>query len=359
MLQLTYYSHDPTHATNKLNRPPTTPVPTTGAPARRPVHPAKAHPEASSPSSQPIGSTGDNDPVYKVPAVPGHPYGTTPPTAGVPGRISPAGQHYTGYPPQNQQLLPGATPFVAPNGILGYPSPLPGAGAGYPPVDHGRRPSDGYPPVGYPNNMNHGYPPQQFMQTQLGYPPQFNTGYPPQMNNFNNGYPPILNNSQSGYPPMNIHNNNLYPPMNNGIGPGGLYPPALPPRPASAPGGSGYPPVGYPFAAPGLYPPGNIGGGYPPQPQGPSSMPRAESPSGVPIPGSVTNGSTFNRNSAPGTFPGSFPGAFPEDSNNILSGHKQSINNGQGTGTQPFSPTFPGGYPRARSASPPALPPRK
>ncbi|KAF9352931.1 hypothetical protein BGX34_011903 [Mortierella sp. NVP85] len=343
MLQLTYYSHDPTHSTNKMNRPPSTPVPATGAPARRPVHP--------------------------------HPYGSTPPMAGavggMGGRISPTGQQYPGHlsPPNNipqsqqfQQFPPGANPYGTMNDMSGYPSSFPGPGAaGYPLVDPNRRHSGGYPPIGYLNNMNHsgGYPPLQPMQNQGGYPPQFSTGYPPQVNSFNNGYPPLLNsgNTQNGYPPNTTYSNhNLYPPV-NGIGPGGFYPPGQPPmsRPASAPGNIGYPPVGYPFAASNLYPPANIGGGYPP-------MPRPNSPSDGPIPSSMptahvpkisTPQPTYGRSSIPGAFPGAFPETGPDSDN------RQGINNGQATSSHDaLSPTIPGGYPRARSASPPALPPR-
>lgn len=399
-----------------MNRPPGTPVPAAGAPVRRPIHPTNAHPERPlSPPSQTATSATDNGPVYQAPVVPVpsvhpytnipataghpytstpatavHPYGSTPPTAGVVGgiggRMSPAGQQYAGYPsplnnvPHNQQIQqfpPGVTPFNTMNGIPGYPNSLPGPGlgAGYPAVDPNRRHSLGYPPIGYLNNVNHGggYPPQPPMQNQGGYPSQFNNGYPSQMNNFNNGYPPILNNNvQNGYPPINTYgNNNMYPSINNGVGPGGLYPPAQLPmsRPASAPVGMGYPPLGYPVAASNLYPPQNVGGGggYPlqAQAQAPTPMPYSHSP--------VTNVSTistpqptYGRSALPGAFPGSFPGAFPEmgsgnnDNSNfgMLGGHKQSINNGQATSSQPFS-VVPGQYPGARSASPPELPPRK
>lgn len=297
-----------------------------------------------------------------------HPYSNTSPTAGVAsgvgGRISPVSQHY-GYPPIQQQFPPGAAPFGTTNGISGYPNSHPGLGLnGYPAVDPNRRHSGGYPPIGYLNNVNHagGYPPQMLMQNQGGYPAQFGNGYPPQINNFNTGYPPFFpNNAQIGYPPMN---GNMYPPINNGIGPGGLYPPAQPPmsRPASAPVGTGYPP-GYPFAGSNLYPPN---GGYPSQPQAqaPTFMPRADSPSTISTPQP-----TYGRSSIPGAFPGSFPGSFPEEmgsssySNNnnfgTLGGHKQNINNGQVVSSQPFAPTVPGRFPGARSASPPELPPRK
>ncbi|KAF9959636.1 hypothetical protein BGZ65_000218, partial [Modicella reniformis] len=240
MLQLTYYSHDPTHPTHKTNHAPSTPVPAgTGAPLRRPIHPTKAHPDQSStPSLQPTttSSSSDNGPVYQAPVVTAsapsaHPYGSTPPTAGIVGgmggRISPSGQHYAGHqsptnngphPQQLQQFPAGVSPYVTMNGFPSYPNAHPGPGPGYPPVDPNRRHSGGYPPIGYVNNVNHagGYPPQQPMQqTQGGYPPQFNAGnngYPPQMNNFNNGYPPIHNNNntQIGYPP---NNSNLYPPI--------------------------------------------------------------------------------------------------------------------------------------------------
>ncbi|KAG0060217.1 hypothetical protein BGZ92_006773, partial [Podila epicladia] len=100
LLQLTYYSHDPKHPTNKMNR---VSAPASGAAARRPIHPTKEQ----KPEEKPVEEDAhvDEGPVYKPPVVPeapiykdpapaqtpmvaaaGYPYGT--PVAGRP--VSPA-----------------------------------------------------------------------------------------------------------------------------------------------------------------------------------------------------------------------------------------------------------------------------
>ncbi|KAF8936039.1 hypothetical protein EDD21DRAFT_385055 [Dissophora ornata] len=406
MLQLTYYSYDPTNPTNRMNRLPTTPVPSSGGPARRPIYPPNEAAHHRLPSTSSVVATATTTayiaepPTTPAPAVTGG-YSTAGYPAG--GRVSPSGPtHYAGAPiPPNAQC--GANPYAAVNGYPDYPS----TGV-YPPLDTNKRLSlpnqphqqfyppqqggGGYPPVGY-NNPAGGYPPQP-MQSQGGYPPQFNTingyppqqnsfnsGYPPQQNNFNTGYPPQFNNNNtfSGYPPQQPFNNNansnIYPPLNNGVGfgGGGLYPPVQQPlsRPASAPGGVGYPPVGYPFMASNLYPPTNIG--YPPQAQqSQQQQQQQQSPAmSIPTPAtSIPSSQTF-RSTLPGSFPGAFPGSDPYASPNTNSndngnstastGHRHSVSNGYSTSTLGQSSsalTVPGEYPRSSSAGPPALPPR-
>ncbi|KAG0296592.1 hypothetical protein BGZ98_000884 [Dissophora globulifera] len=286
-----------------------------------------------------------------------------------------------------------------------YP-PLQDGGA-YPPAAF-PNPSLGYPPQ-RPIQGQSGYPPQQPIQGQSGYPPaQYNTmnRYPPQLDSFNNGYPPQFNNTFHGYPPQeafygnyshngnnsnnsnngnnynnnNNTNNNMYPPVNNfNIGVGGLYPPVQQPlsRPASAPGSVGYPPMGYPFptaASNNLYPPTQVSGsGYPPPPPSTFSHQNPSMPLPVPALKQESVPQTFASSSYPGTFPGAFPTpqrhpsppahSTNSDSNNsshygsTLAGHKQSVSTGY-PATTLSSPVFPGEYPRPRSTSPPALPPR-
>ncbi|GJJ78549.1 hypothetical protein EMPS_10908 [Entomortierella parvispora] len=267
----------------------------------------------------------------------------------------------TGYPPQ----LPGYPPQQS-----GYPpqqSGYPPQQSGYPPQQSGYPPQQsGYPPqqIGYPSQQT-GYPPQQmYPPANGGYPPQHNSfsGYPPQMNNSHNGqgYPP-QHNTFNGYPPRPNSSNGLYPPAGSHIGPGGLYPLSQ---------SSGYPPAGYPFAttSSSLYPPIQTTAGgrgsfsssdEPSRPHSslgissPSSSPPTQSRPVPPIPTSAAGGYS--------TLPGSYPGMFPGPSQYLdvhnnqseLSGHKVSVNHGQTTST------FPNGHaPRARSMSPPELPPR-
>ncbi|CAO3564977.1 unnamed protein product [Mortierella alpina] len=407
MLQLTYYSHDPKHPTNRMNRAaPSTPIPANGtAPARRPIHPTSGPAKVVSPSvsstppSAPaaaISTHTDGGPVYRPPVG----TGSTALGAGAfphGGRTSPVG-HGLSLPQTSPQFQPGTTPaqqqyqYATMNGFPGYPNPVP---VPYPPVDPNKRlslpnqlqppqqphqnlpPSQVYPPVGYPtnNNISGGYPPQQF-NTVTGYPPQ---QWGLQNNNGHSLYPPTIN---GGYPPRQG-----YPPINNN-----LYPPGIP-QPASSlstslPSTGLYPPVGYPFAASNLYPPVNAGG-YPPfsphqAQQGPIAM-SAPGGNNMPVssnPAQSLGTSAPSASPLPGSWPGAMSGAgSPFTGNNSgLSGHKQSVNHGQSTSSYPTSTVSStssyalssttavtgnsaGGYPpnlppRARSASPPALPPR-
>ncbi|KAG0250322.1 hypothetical protein BG011_008485 [Mortierella polycephala] len=416
MLQLTYFSHDPTHHTNKMNRAPHTPVPHSGAPLRRPIYPnsgparrptptpSPPPPQTSSAAPAPA-STQDDGPVYRPPAVTG-PALVPPATPAYPygGRVSPSGQNPYGTQMapnapfnQHQQFPPGASPYATVNGYSGIQNPNPAAEM-YDPnkrlslqsqQQQQQQQQQLYPPVGYPGNGNinnnaMGYPPQ--FNTTNGYPPQQNngmaTGYPPQ--NFNNNNNNTMNNTMNGYPPVQFHGQG-YPPIT-----GGLYPPTIPQpmQASSAPTGGFYPPVAFPFVASNLTPPSASGGGYPPQPA--QSRP-------IPVPPSGNNATTAVSQSSglsapavttlPGSWPGSFPGSNNTYNNNTdnnsntgtfgssLGGHKQSVSHGQSTSTYPAmsmpvaSPTTalvsdsPGGYPpalppRARTASPPALPPR-
>ncbi|KAG0331509.1 hypothetical protein BG000_010829 [Podila horticola] len=375
MLQLTYYSRDPQHPTNRLNRPGS------GMPTKRPIHPTNAKPTQVEPqqvTSEPkptVTSAGDGA-VYKPPVVVSEPYASHPyqPQAGYPyatvnqgsvpvaGRpvspacrpVSPAGRpvspagHYVGH----------HTPHITPNNPYAphQEQPYPNNGyPAYPPVssqgayaDPNKRLSgQGYPAVGYPPNQ--GYPPQQG-----GYPPQINGGYPP----FNNGgYPPQ---NQGGYPPQNQggylpQNQGGYPPQNQGgytLQSQGGYPPQ---NQGYSPQNNGYPPqnnggyppqggapAGYPFAASNMYPPSsNSGSGYPQQQQ----QPRPPQDTG----------------SALTTLPGAYPESNPyENRGSELSGHKQSVNHGdtfsnvRGRAHSP-APPLPA---RSPSPLPPSLPPR-
>ncbi|KAF9953538.1 hypothetical protein BGZ72_005348 [Mortierella alpina] len=409
MLQLTYYSHDPKHPTNRMNRAAAiTPSPANGsAPARRPIHPTSGPAKVISPSLSssstppaPAAATSahtDGGPVYRPP-VTTEPALSAVPVAGVyphGGRISPVGQG--SYIAQaSPQFPPGNAPgqqqyqYATVSGFPGYANPYPRP---YPPADPNKRLSlpnqplqqqhfpstQVYPPAGYPpnNNLGGGYPPQQF-NTINGYPPQ-QWGFQNSSSNGGNLYPPTIN---GGYPPRQG-----YPPINNN-----LYPPGIPQATSSLstslPSTGLYPPVGYPFAASNLYPPANAGG-YPPSAQqtqlGPMGMSLSGNSNSMSVPSSSAQSLGT---SAPSTTPlqGSWPGAFPSTSspslgnNSGLSGHKQSVNHGQSTSTYPTSTVTStsgyalssttammgntaGGYPpnlppRARSASPPALPPR-
>ncbi|KAF9187401.1 hypothetical protein BGZ51_001307 [Haplosporangium sp. Z 767] len=327
MLQLTYYSHDPTHRTNKMNRTPHTPVPHSGAPLRRPIYPnngtarrptpsptpSPPQPSAAPATAQVPASTQDDGPIYRPPpmtepapippTIPAHPYG---------GRVSPSGQspygtHMAPNVPlnQHQQLPPGASPYATTNGYSSLQSPSPAAGV-YDPNRRLSLPSQQqlYPPIGYPchgnvNNNAMGYPPQ--FNTVNGYPPQQNngmaTGYPPQQGNgMATGYPPQQSNgTATGYPPQQSNGMAAgYPPQqSNGMATG--YPPqqnngmatGYPPQNFNNNNSNnttmnntmnGYPPVqfpsqGYPPVTGGLYPPtipqpmttsGPTGGIYPP-----------------------------------------------------------------------------------------------
>ncbi|KAG0213662.1 hypothetical protein BGX28_003815 [Mortierella sp. GBA30] len=414
MLQLTYYSHDPTHPTNKMNRPrPSTPVPASGTTsARRPIHPlngpAKVF-EASSSSATPVASmsaaitTVEGGQIYRPPVV------TEPAPVAVPvapvypqgGRASPVGQgQYAAQPTQfppgivpGPQRPLGSRPYTTMTGFPGYPNPNSGP---YPPVDADKRlslpaqlqqqqqqqftPMQGYPAVGYPNSTSSGsvYPPQQFNPVG-GYPPQ---QWSSQNNSGgNNLYPPTLN---PGYPPQQFSHQG-YPPISHN----NLYPPTMP-QPSSAlstslPSTGLYPPVGYPFAASNLYPP-TVGGhsrqtSYqgPQQPTQPRPIVVSSLGGGSSAPSDSSAALTLGA-SAPAstTLPGSWPGSFPGTSfssldnnnsdNSNLSGHKQSVNHGQSVSTYPTSTASssagysltsttammgasPGGYP-------PNLPPR-
>ncbi|KAF9570515.1 hypothetical protein EC968_001737 [Mortierella alpina] len=409
MLQLTYYSHDPKHPTSRMNRAaPGTPIPANGtAPARRPIHPTSGPAKVVSPSvssatpTAPAAATSlhtDGGPVYQPPART-EPAPSAVLVAGVhpPGvRMSPVGQGSYNIA-QVSQFSPGNTlgqqqyQYATMSGFPGYASPIPGP---YPPVDPNKRlslpnqlqppqqqlpPGQMYPPVAYPinNNISGGYPPQQ-LHTVNGYPPQ-QWGLHSNNSNGQNLYPPTIN---GGYPPRQG-----YPPINNN-----LYPPGIP-QPASSlstslPSTGLYPPVGYPFAASNLYPPTNTSGYPPSNPQQAQQGPSAGfSPgnSSMSVPSSSVQSLATSAPSAtplPGSWPGAFSGASsPITGNNSgLSGHKQSVNHGQSTSTYPTSTTTStsgytpsttapmmgnpgGGYPpnlppRARSASPPALPPR-
>ncbi|KAG0017521.1 hypothetical protein BGZ82_000727 [Podila clonocystis] len=361
MLQLTYYSRDPQHPTNRLNRPGSE------LPTRRPIHPtnakpAKVEPQHATADPKPAVTSTEDGAVYKPPGVVSEPYAPHPyqPQAGYPyatvnqglipvaGRpVSPAGRPVS---PAGRPVSPAGhyvghhTPHITPNNPYAQQhqeQPYPNSGyPAYPPVatqgayaDPNKRLSgQGYPPAGYPPNQ--GFPPQQG-----GYPPQINGGYPP----FNNGgYPPQNQGgyppqNQGGYPPQNqggyAPQNQGYPPQNNGYPPqnNGGYPP------------QGGPPAGYPFAASNMYPPSsNSGSGYPQQQQ---QQPRPPQGTG----------------SALTTLPGAYPESNPYGNRGSeLSGHKQSVNHGEtfsnvrGRAHSP-APPLPA---RSPSPLPPSLPPR-
>ncbi|KAF9368415.1 hypothetical protein BGX21_006596, partial [Mortierella sp. AD011] len=130
LLQLTYFSHDPKHPTNRMNRVP--PVPAhhsgSGAPLRRPIN-KKPKTEAEKPEVE--EEHVDEGPVYKppvvseavtpptpaipqVPVVPGaagYPYGTI--SGGAPRPLSPSGAS-TPYGGHHTPQVPPANPYGTP-----------------------------------------------------------------------------------------------------------------------------------------------------------------------------------------------------------------------------------------------------
>ncbi|KAF9925757.1 hypothetical protein FBU30_004499 [Linnemannia zychae] len=267
MLQLTYYSHDPTHPTHKSNR--THSAPTTGVGARRPIHPVKDNKKVD---DKPVEHDSDVDegPVYKPPVVPepatpqvpmvapvtGYPYGTLAPGAARP--ISPSGgQHYVGH--HTPQIPAAATPFVQPAiptnpyaATSAYPS-YPAASVPYvdPNIaaDPNKRHSfpgqvplaGGYPPAGYPSTGGAvgggpGYPPQSVVPPVGAGPggfPVANTGFPPQANTFPSG--PAASPFAPAAPLPITQNMGGAGPVPNG------------------------PPGGYPYGGPAGYPPNSNG----------------------------------------------------------------------------------------------------
>ncbi|KAF9186345.1 hypothetical protein BGZ51_007309 [Haplosporangium sp. Z 767] len=263
LLQLTYYSHDPKHPTNRMNRPKASET-TTGGSARRPIHPIK---EPKKHKEEPAAEDGgaDEGPVYKPPVVPeasvyqepavpvqtpmvsasAYPYGVHP-AGGIPGAprpVSPSSQnHYVGHhtpqiPPVNPYGPPAATPAhpyaaAATNtGFPGYPAaagPYPDPNLGQDPSKRlsvtGQSPQPGaFAPAAFPGNQ--GYPPQGVPGQQGGYPPQ-NGGFQPQGNTM---FPPNNNvGGSSPFPvaqPLPLHqgvNNNSS--NNNTNGPPAVYP---------------------------------------------------------------------------------------------------------------------------------------
>ncbi|KAG0084842.1 hypothetical protein BGZ92_009528 [Podila epicladia] len=347
MLQLTYYSRDPQHPTNRLNRPGSE------LPIKRPIHPtsakpAKVEPQYATSDPKPAVTSAEDGAVYKPPVVVSEPYAPHPyqaqagypyatvtqgsiPVAGRP--VSPAGRPFS---PAGRPVSPAGhyvghhTPHITPNNSYAQQhqeQPYPNNGyPAYPPIasqgayaDPSKRLSgQGYPPASYPTNQ--GYPPQGGYPPQIsggyspfnsgGYPPQNQGGYPPQNQG---GYPPqnqggYLPQNQGGYQPQNQggyqpQNQGGYPPQNQGYPPqnNGGYPP------------QGGPPPGYPFAASNVYPPSsNSGSGYPQQQQ--QQQPRPPQDTG----------------SALNTLPGAYPESNPHGNRGSeLSGHKQSVNHGE------------------------------
>ncbi|KAG0339570.1 hypothetical protein BG000_001803 [Podila horticola] len=268
LLQLTYYSHDPKHPTNKMNR---VSAPASGAAARRPIHTTKEQ----KPEEKPVEEDAhvDEGPVYKPPVVPeapvykdpvpvqtpmvaaaGYPYGA--PVAGRP--VSPAGHgHYVGH---HTPQVPPVNPYAPPTNPY---APATAAYPGYPTAGAfpGQVPHD--PTLADPKRLSFtGQPQPGFPVAAVlpvapvaGYSP--NPAYPPQVPAVG-GFPPQGN--SPSFPPSSV-----YPPQNTGF-PNTGYPPAgASPFPAAqqlpitqglggAPGG---PPAGYPFAAPNVYPPNN------------------------------------------------------------------------------------------------------
>ncbi|KAI1317235.1 hypothetical protein EDD11_008827 [Mortierella claussenii] len=303
LLQLTYYSHDPKHPTNKMNRGSHTPV-SSGAAARRPIHPVKKTKAEEKPA---VEEHVDEGPVYTPPVVPeppvvpqaaqvpmvpgatGYPYGTMPAGAGVPGLgrpVSPSGQgHYVGHhtpqvPPANPYAMPGANPYGAPvaGGYPGYPAPGAGPYAD-PNADPSKRLSfPGQPAVPPPQGgFLPGYPP-----AATGAP-----GYSPQAP----GAPTFPPQSSPGYLPQIA--GGVYPPSTGpGINPmaNSPYPPAQP-----LPNGGGGPPPAYPFAASGVYPPNS----------------NNSSNGGFPQNNNNSNNNNNNQN---------FPGVYPGNSNSSSTG---------------------------------------
>ncbi|CAO3574622.1 unnamed protein product [Mortierella alpina] len=330
MLQLTYYSHDPKHPTNKMNRTSSTPV--AGAAARRPIHPAK---DGKKPEeTQAADEHTDEGPVYKPPVVPeapaasvyqdpivpaqvpmvsaaGYPYGTLPTGAGRP--VSPSGQnHYVGHhtpvvPPVNPYGQPAApaNPYAVNNAYPGYPTaaapgyPDPSLGAdpskrlsftGQPPVQPG-----GFPAAGYPANQ--GYPAQAPGQ-QTGFPPQTG-GFPPQVNN---AFPA----PGGGYPPATAVPNTPFPAAHS--------------LPNSQVGGGG-PPAGYPFAASNIYPPNTSNSGI--NTSGPG-FPGQTPPQGFPQGGPGFLGPANNSGNGNNA---NYNGGFPGNNNNGPYNNAGGINN--------------------------------
>ncbi|KAG0364230.1 hypothetical protein BC939DRAFT_531523 [Gamsiella multidivaricata] len=321
MLQLTYYSHDPKHPTNKMNRPPPA-TPTNGAPARRPIHPVK---ESKKADEKPVEDEHvDEGPVYKppvvsepptpqVPMVPAaaYPYGTLPTGAGRP--VSPSAQgHYVSHPtPHVPPAVPyghpaAANPYGAnPAAYPGYPTA--GGAPAYPDPALGADPSKrvsfpgqpvqagGFLPTVYPPHSP-GFPPQAPGQAPVAgaYSPAFpphSPGFPP-----NGPYPPVSNaNVNSPYPPAQLLPNNQGMP-NNG------------------------PPAGYPFAAP--------GGVYPPNSNS-SNNSNGSNGSGPGFPGQQQGFSQGGPGFPTGPGNNSFPGAFPGNNNNN-SGNNHPYNNNGG-----------------------------
>ncbi|KAF9216957.1 hypothetical protein BGZ59_007227 [Podila verticillata] len=299
LLQLTYYSHDPNHPTNKMNR---SSVPASGAAARRPIHPTNQ----PKPEEKPVeeDAHADEGPVYQPPVVPeapvykdpapaqvpmvgavGYPYGA--PVAGRP--VSPAGHgHYVGHhtpqvPPVNPYAPP-ANPY-APTAYPGYPTAgaYPGQIPHDPLADPKRLSFTGQPQPGYP------VAPVAPVVPVAGYPPS--QAYPPQVPV--SGFP-SQGNSPS-FPPSSV-----YPPQNTGFPNTGYPATGASPFPAAQQlpitqglGGAGGPPAGYPFAASNVYPPNNANNGG----SGPGSFPNNNNNFG-------NNNNNNNNNSSNGNFGG-------------------------------------------------------
>ncbi|KAF8939449.1 hypothetical protein BGZ58_009725 [Dissophora ornata] len=336
MLQLTYYSYDPKHPTNKMNRaPPSTPVP--GAPARRPIHPTK---EAKKADDKPEDENRDEGPVYQPPVVPeppapavpivpvaGYPYGTMP--AGGMGRpVSPSGPggHYVGHhTPQipttaNPYGIPGAIPpanpyATNPAAYAGYPAAAVIPTAYSDPSLAGADPSKRLSFTGQPQQpggfLPAGYPP--VAAAVPGYPPQVPVVAPvvPPVG----AYPP----HSPGFPPHSPG----FPPQNSPYVTGASAYPQAPTLPITAgPPNSGGPPAGYPFAASGIYPPTNNNNG-PGGPVGPGGYP-AVGPVNNGFPGSYAGNNNNNNNNGGNSHPYGNNGVMNSHSN----GNVNSMNNG-------------------------------
>ncbi|KAF9580119.1 hypothetical protein BGW38_003364, partial [Lunasporangiospora selenospora] len=324
MLQITYFSHNPSHWTHKNNRPSMkTSEATLGAPLRRPIHPLNPHRISTPPPVASSTSSPSTAPHPNAAPVPGHnpsyPNGRVSPSGqspygsyGADGTVSNTGGFAAGYSPQLQGSL------------HQDPDPHKHLSLQHPQQQHLQ--GGGYPQAGYPNRQS--YPPNT---PQPPFPPQIvggaGGGYPSAYNTFN-GYSPMNYPINGGYPPMGTINSGYAPqPL-----PHGGYPPI-----GGGGGSNGFPPVNYPFAATNLanmYPP--LGGyptaSYPGQLSQPGSgnHSRAASPSPGLVPVSTASGNTMvpkpmtgetasglntleipvpaSRASMPGSYPGSFPG---------------------------------------------------
>lgn len=322
-----------------MYRPPETTGPSLSVPAAGGLYPYG--PGQQNGRISPLGNGGRASPLGQDGRVSPIGYDGRLSPSGQSGRISPSHQnHAGGYPsPYHQHHMQQQHQMQAPTAL-------------YPPA------GSGYPPAGYS-----GYPPQQ--NQSLGYPPMQST--------MNQGYPPIANAGlgqlTTGYPPSSFPSNTGFQPMPSCGHVGGLYPPVQRPiqmtSVSTGPSIIGYPPFGYPYGAPNMYPPQG------PQPQ--QLLPdnyKEEVRSAT----KTDTASGSDKNSGDNVIPNrtrnrtpvansSLPGAWPVEADNsdrnnergrygddLGDGHKQSVR----LSLEP--PALP---PRARSTSPPpALPPR-